>query len=70
MKMNTATHSAQRPAFADRMGTIAHAIATHRRHQQELETLRNLDDRLLCDVGLIRHEISNRWSGLISTRAF
>ena len=70
MNTNTATYSVQRPAFADRLATFAHGIATHRRHQQELETLRNLDDRLLCDVGLIRHEISNRWSGLISTRAF
>ena len=70
MKTNTATYSAQRPALADRLATFANAIATHRRHQQELESLRNLNDRLLCDVGLIRHQVSNRWSGLISTRAF
>lgn len=68
MKTITATYSAPGPAFADRLAAFARGIATHRRHQRELESLRKLDDRLLGDIGLIRHEISNRWE--LSTRAF
>ncbi len=65
MKTITATYSAQRPALADRLATFANTIATHRRHQRELEFLRKLDDRMLSDVGLIRHEVSNHWARLL-----
>ncbi len=64
MNTNTATYSVQRPAFADRLATFAHGIATHRRQQRELESLCKLDDRMLCDVGLIRHQVSNGWAQL------
>ncbi len=68
MKTTTATYSPPKPALADRLAAFAHGIATHRRHQQELASLRKLDDRLLSDIGLIRHEISNPWE--LSQRAF
>lgn len=48
-------HPARRPGPDARTGFLARIIASHR-YRRELRAMRELEDRLLADIGLTRDE--------------